>query len=181
MALRSKHIAAFGSACYMSEVSTFDCFYEEWKAACADAVKIAEVYGAAPFDKGYTCQPVGNGDCTLQVGPDIALKITINYQAAPRQTPLIEIEGFVAQLPNCLSFPASDGAMWEGDLQRGAIYNDDGCGAYEVVAWTEAGIVGLAYEFGWGPLEQLGLSVDAVTGGCCPCLLLLLLHARGGS
>lgn len=75
------------------------------------------------------------------------------------------VESFVAQLPNCLGVQASDGAMWEGDLQRGAIYNDDGCGAYEVVAWTEAGLVGLAYELGWGPLEQLGLSVDAVTGG----------------
>ena len=75
------------------------------------------------------------------------------------------VESFVAQLPNCLGVQASDGAMWEGDLQRGAIYNDDGCGAYEVVAWTEAGLVGLAYELGWGPLEQPGLSVDAVTGG----------------
>jgi hypothetical protein len=93
VALRSKYIAAFGDACYMSEANTFDCFYKEWKDACADAVKIAEVYGAAPFDKGYTCQPVGNGDYTLQVGPDVANKITIYYQAAPRQTPLVEIDG----------------------------------------------------------------------------------------
>ena len=48
MALRDKYIAAFGTACYMSEATTFDCFYKTWKAACADAVKIAEVYGAAP-------------------------------------------------------------------------------------------------------------------------------------
>jgi hypothetical protein len=93
VALRNKYIAAFGTACYMSEANTFDCFYKEWQAACADAVKIAEVAGAAPYDKGYTCQPVGNGDYTLQVGPDVANKITINYQAAPRQTPLIEING----------------------------------------------------------------------------------------
>jgi hypothetical protein len=64
-----------------------------------------------------------------------------------------------------LSFPASAGAMWAGDLQRGALYNDDGCGNYDVVAWTETGVVGLAYELGFGPLEQLSLSVDAVTGG----------------
>src|SRR5205085_3824265 len=38
-------------------------------------------------------QPVGNGDYTLQVGPDPALKITINYQHAPRQTPLTDING----------------------------------------------------------------------------------------
>jgi hypothetical protein len=93
VALRSKYIAAFGSACYMSEVDTFDCFYKDWKAACADAVKIGEVSGNAPYDKGYTCQPVGNGDYTLQVGPDVANKITINYQAAPRETPLIDVKG----------------------------------------------------------------------------------------
>ena len=93
VALRDKYIAAFGDACYMSEINTFDCFYQKWQDACADAVKIAEVYGAAPFDKGYTCQPVGNGDYTLQVGPDVANTITIYYQAAPRQTPLIDIDG----------------------------------------------------------------------------------------
>ena len=93
VALREKYIAAFGDACYMSEAGTFDCFYKEWQDACADAVMIAEVYGAAPFDKGYTCQPVGNGDYSLQVGPDVALKIFIYYEDAPRQTPLIEIDG----------------------------------------------------------------------------------------
>jgi hypothetical protein len=29
----------------------------------------------------------------LQVGPDVANKITIYYQAAPRQTPLVELDG----------------------------------------------------------------------------------------
>ncbi|HRI72368.1 MAG TPA: hypothetical protein PK156_49375 [Polyangium sp.] len=91
--LRAKYIAAFGSACYVSEVNTFDCFYKDWKAACADAVKIGEVAGGTPYDKGYTCQPVGNGDYTLQIGPDVANKLTINFQAAPRQTPLIDING----------------------------------------------------------------------------------------
>lgn len=93
VALRSKYIAAFGSACYMSEFDTFDCFYKKWQDACADAAKIGEVSGNAPFDKGYTCQPVGNGDYTLQIGSDVANYITINYQAAPRQSPLIEIDG----------------------------------------------------------------------------------------
>lgn len=56
-------------------------------------MKIAEVYGAAPFDKGYSCQPVGNGDYSLQVGPDVANRIFIYYEDAPRQTPLIEVDG----------------------------------------------------------------------------------------
>ena len=94
VALRSKYLAAFGSACYTSEVSTFDCFCQKWQAACADAVKIGEVSGNAPYDTGYTCQPVvGTDDYTLQIGPDVALEIFINYQAAPRQTPLTEING----------------------------------------------------------------------------------------
>lgn len=67
-----------------------------------------------------------------------------------------------------LSFPSSDGAIWEGDLKRGALYKGGGggsAGSYDVVAWTEGGVVGLAYELGFGPIEQLGLSVEAVTGG----------------
>jgi hypothetical protein len=62
-------------------------------------------------------------------------------------------------------FAASFVPRWIGDLQRGAFENGDGHGSYEVMAWTEAGVVGLAYELGSGPLEQLELSVDAVTGG----------------
>ncbi|MDI1434975.1 hypothetical protein [Polyangium sorediatum] len=62
-------------------------------------------------------------------------------------------------------YPASDGMEWTGDPKRGAIYNNDGEGNYEVVAWTEAGVVGLACELGCGSIEQLGLSLDAVTGG----------------
>jgi hypothetical protein len=63
------------------------------------------------------------------------------------------------------SFPACAVPHWTGDLRRGAFCNDDGCGAYNVVAWTEAGVVGLAYELGFGPLEHLDLPIDAVTGG----------------
>lgn len=62
-------------------------------------------------------------------------------------------------------FPSSFGGVWVGDTRRGAFYNDNRCGDYEVVAWTETGVVGLAYELGWGPIAQLGLSRDEVTGG----------------
>jgi hypothetical protein len=62
-------------------------------------------------------------------------------------------------------FLASTANNWVGDLQRGAFYNDNREGDHEVVAWTETGVVGLAYELGWGPIENLDLSVDAVTGG----------------
>ena len=64
-----------------------------------------------------------------------------------------------------VSFAACDDPRWTGDLQRGAVYNGDGCGDYNVVGWTEAGVVGLAYELGWGPIEHLDLPVSAVTGG----------------
>lgn len=64
-----------------------------------------------------------------------------------------------------LQFPACSQPSWKGDLHRGAFFNGDGCGNEDVVAWTETGVVGLAHELGFGPVEQLGLSLDAVTGG----------------
>jgi hypothetical protein len=62
-------------------------------------------------------------------------------------------------------FAITDCADWTGDLERGSIYYDNGCGDHDVVAWSEVGVVGLAYDLGWGPIEQLDLSLDAVTGG----------------
>ena len=66
---------------------------------------------------------------------------------------------------NRLRFTSSWSAKWDGDIQRGAFYNEDGSGNYEVVAWTEAGVVGLACDLGCGSIEQLGLEIDEVTGG----------------
>jgi hypothetical protein len=74
------------------------------------------------------------------------------------------VEGVVEGVAR-FSFPASADPGWTGDLKRGAFYNGDLEGNHDIVAWTEAGIVGLAYELGFGPIEQLGLSVDAVTRG----------------
>jgi hypothetical protein len=62
-------------------------------------------------------------------------------------------------------YPASFGMEWEGDPQRGAIFNTDGEGNDEILAWNEAGVVGLAHDGGQGPIQQLGLKLDAVTGG----------------
>lgn len=76
------------------------------------------------------------------------------------------VEAIFGEFPfRRLSFPACSVPRWTGDLQRGAFCNDNQEGDYNVVAWTEAGIVGLAYELGWGPLQHLDLPVDAVTGG----------------
>jgi hypothetical protein len=75
------------------------------------------------------------------------------------------IEAILTNYPlNCVSFPACDGVIWKGDLQRGA-FNNCHQADYDVVAWNEAGVVGLAYEAWQGPIEQLDLSIDAVTGG----------------
>jgi hypothetical protein len=138
------HAAAFGSACYVSEVSTFDCFYMEWQAA--------------------TLKPTWCREGTMIERKRRYGNLVFGRDAIVRAALRAYVELTVAVLAR-FSFPVSAGAVWEGGLQRGAIYNDDGCGDYEVVAWTETGVVGLAYELGWGPIEQLGLSVDAVTGG----------------
>jgi hypothetical protein len=75
-------------------------------------------------------------------------------------------EGIFGNFPlKRLSFPASVYPRWTGNLQRGAFDNGDGCGNNDVVAWTETGVVGLAYELGFGPIQQLGLSASAVTDG----------------
>ncbi|MEO7327433.1 MAG: hypothetical protein ABI193_02565, partial [Minicystis sp.] len=75
------------------------------------------------------------------------------------------IEAIFGSYPfKCLSFPACDGVIWKGDLHRGALSNYQD-GDYDVVAWNEAGVVGLAYELGWGPIEQFDLLIVAITGG----------------
>jgi hypothetical protein len=95
VALRNKYKAAFGDACYISVSNTFDCFYKTPQKACEDAVKISEVYGAPPYeDHPDSCQKAGaTENYSLQVGPDVANTIPINYQNAPRETPLIETDG----------------------------------------------------------------------------------------
>ena len=92
-ALRAKYTAAFEPACYMSEAGSFGCFYRFIKKACADAKQIGTISGNAPYDPKYDCVAVGNGDYTLQIGPDSANKLFIYLVDAPRQSPLIEING----------------------------------------------------------------------------------------
>jgi hypothetical protein len=97
-ALRAKYVAAFGDACYVSETNTFDCWYETWERACEDAVLIGEVSGNAPYDKGYKCQPDGVGNYWLQIGPDVANRTWIFFDNAPRQTPLVEVDGMLVEV-----------------------------------------------------------------------------------
>jgi hypothetical protein len=108
VALRSKYAAAFGSPYYLSVANSFDCFYQEKEAkgkACDDAKRIAEVFGAAPYDKNYACELVaGTEDYRLQVGSDVANEIFINYLDAPRQTPLVVVDG----VPTEVSGPYRD-------------------------------------------------------------------------
>jgi hypothetical protein len=75
------------------------------------------------------------------------------------------VEAVLAKLPNGPGHPVCEYSDWTGYVQRGAFYEEDGCGAHAVVAWTEAGVVALAYELGFGPVERLGLSLDAITSG----------------
>jgi hypothetical protein len=138
VALRNKYIAAFGSACYMSEVSTFDCFYQKWQAACADAVQIGGVSGNAPYDTGYMCQPVaGTEDYSLQIGADVGQTIFINYQAAPRQTSLTEVDGMPTEVSGPyrnLVDPPGVGPGGNFDLNSG-IPDGDG-GVFIQKAWV---------------------------------------------
>ncbi|MBK9259807.1 MAG: hypothetical protein IPM54_08205 [Polyangiaceae bacterium] len=81
----------------MSVNDTFNCFYQEKELktkACNDAKQIADLFGAAPYDKSYECQPIpGSDDFRLQVGPDVAHEIFIRFANAPRQTPLVVVDG----------------------------------------------------------------------------------------
>lgn len=80
----------------------------------------------------------------------------------------IYVEAIITHSAYCrvpFSFTGCDYPDWTGDLKVGAFYNGDLGGHQNVLAWTEAGVVGLAYEHGFGPLEHLDLPPDAVTGG----------------
>ncbi|MBK9260414.1 MAG: hypothetical protein IPM54_11330 [Polyangiaceae bacterium] len=68
------------------------------------------------------------------------------------------------------NLPACAVPKWTGDLQRGAFFNGDGCGNYDVVAWTEAGVVGLAYKRGAAPIEQLGAALPGLPDELLPAL-----------
>jgi hypothetical protein len=92
-------------------------------------------------------------------------RLVFDREAIVRAALRAYVEARVAKLPNGLWLPVCPYSNWTGDVQRGALRNDGGCGDYEVVAWTDDGVVGLAYELGFGPIGQLGLTPDTVTGG----------------
>lgn len=92
-------------------------------------------------------------------------RLTFDRDAIVRAALRAYVEARVARLPIVLGYPVCKYSRWTGEVPRGTFYNEDLEGNHEVIAWTEAGVVGLAYELGWGPVEQLGLSVDAITSG----------------
>ncbi|MDI3289338.1 hypothetical protein [Polyangium sp. 15x6] len=131
--LRDKYIAAFGSPCYLSVLPTFDCFYQEKEVkgkACDDAKRIAEVFGAAPYDKNHACELVaGTENYRLQVGSDVANEIFINYQDAPRQTPLVVVDGMPTEVSGPyrdLSDPADVAPGYKFDRNSGMVNADGG-------------------------------------------------------
>jgi hypothetical protein len=77
------------------------------------------VSGNAPFDKGYMCQPDGAGNYTLQVGSNVANQIVINYQAAPRQTPLTDISGMPTEVSGPYRNLTDPAGVGPGDLFLG--------------------------------------------------------------
>ncbi len=92
-------------------------------------------------------------------------KLVLDRDAIVRAALRAYVECYFAELPNRLGLPSVALGNWIGDLRLGAFFNDNGCGDYEVVAWNAFGVVGLACDLGCGPIEQLGLEIDAVTGG----------------
>ena len=81
-------------------------------------------------------------------------RLKLDRDAIVRAALRAYVEAVLAGYP--LHFPSLVDAVsfyprWLGDLQRGAFDNGNGEGDHEVVAWTAAGVVGLAYELGFGP------------------------------
>lgn len=64
-----------------------------------------------------------------------------------------------------LPFHGHAESTWDGDLQHGAVFLGNGQGDYQVLGWNPAGVVGFAFELGFGPQEEFGLEPDAITGG----------------
>lgn len=98
-ALRAAYSAKFGSACYVSEANTFDCFYKDPYEACDAGLLVPTVFGAAAHNDSYKCLPVaGTENYWRQVGSDPAIKIDIIFDKAPRQTPLVEVDGMLVEV-----------------------------------------------------------------------------------
>lgn len=74
------------------------------------------------------------------------------------------VEDVVFKLRNSLGMRSIYNGVWTGNLQRGTVANLND-GDHEVIAWTEVGVVGLGYELGAGPIEQLGMTPETLTCG----------------
>lgn len=93
--IRAKYIAKLGPACYVSEADTFDCFYKTPEKACEMGIFVPDVVGAAAYDPKYPeCHKADNGtDYWRQTGSDTANRFNVFFAEAPRETPLIDVNG----------------------------------------------------------------------------------------
>lgn len=92
-------------------------------------------------------------------------RLVFDRDAIVRAALRAHVEGRIAALPNGLWFPVNKESRWTGNVQDGAFRNDDGCGGYEVIAWSKEGVVAFGYQLGFGPIAHFRLTPDTVTGG----------------
>ncbi|MRG91480.1 hypothetical protein [Polyangium spumosum] len=121
-----------------------------------------------PWFNGFTAHEyVGPPHFTQYFGP-----VAFNRDAIVRAALRAYVETILAPLDPLARhvLTACVVPKWTGDLQRGAFFNGDGCGDYDVVAWTEAGVVGLAYKRGAVPGEQLGALLPGLPDELLPAL-----------
>lgn len=121
-----------------------------------------------PHINGFTAQEyVGPPYLTQFFGP-----VQFNRDGIVRAALRAYVETILAPLDPLArhTLPACVVPKWTGDPKRGAFFNGDGCGNYDVVAWTEAGVIGLAYKRGAAPIEQLGAALSGLPDELLPAL-----------
>jgi len=94
--LQKSYKEKFGSACYVAaKDDSFNCYFKTPQDACEAVLLVPIAFDAAAYeDHPETCQQVNGTDIwSLQTGSDPANVTYIYFEDAPRQTPLVEING----------------------------------------------------------------------------------------